>query len=212
VQVVVCTSSERQIRCRNSITVGRKMKKQSFNLFVVGSIGLLIVAIGLSFLFGLDNPVSWVLIAVVLLIPFIYRKVSEEKQLKWKESYSVGVKELDDDHKKLIELLNQFRVAYVYSTSESFEKQALNDLVSYTRYHFEKEEKLLEKTGYPQLDGHKEQHRAMIKQVEDFLEDYERRGHESLEGVAAYLEGWLINHINGTDKQYGPFLNEHNIV
>ena len=187
------------------------MKKQTFNLFVVGSIGLLIVAIGLSFLFGLKNPISWVLIALVVLIPFVYRKLSEEKMLKWMDNYSVGVKALDDDHKKLIELVNQFRAAYVYHTGEEFEKQALNDLVSYTKYHFEKEEKLMEQAEYPDLDAHKEQHRTMIEQVEGFLNEYEKRGHEALDGVATFLEGWLINHINGTDKQYGPYMNEKNI-
>ncbi|MCG8427010.1 MAG: bacteriohemerythrin [Chromatiales bacterium] len=188
------------------------MAKQTFNIFVAVTIGLLVVAIGLSFLFGLDNPVSWVLIAIVVLIPLIYKKFSEDKQLVWKESYSVGVKALDDDHKKLIELLNQFRVAYTYHTSEEFEKQALKDLIDYTKYHFEKEENLMAQAGYPDLEDHKAQHRVMIEQVEIFLEDYGCRGHESLEGVAAYLEGWLINHINGTDKQYGPYLNKQNIV
>lgn len=187
------------------------MKKQFNTLVLAALIGLLVVAIGLGFLFGLDNPVSWLLIGVVIAIPFIYKRMADRNRLVWKDSYSVGVKVLDDDHKKLIDLLNQFQTAYEYHTGEEFEHEALNELVAYTRYHFEREEKLMEDTDYPDLDTHKEQHRAMIAEVERFVADYQARGHEALEGVASYLTGWLINHINGTDKQYRPFFNEKGI-
>ena len=129
----------------------------------------------------------------------------------WQDAYSVGVATLDDDHKKLIDLLNQFQTAYDYHTGEAFEQEALNELVAYTRYHFEREEKLMADIGYPDLDAHKEQHRVMIAEVERFVADYQARGHEALEGVASYLTDWLINHINGTDKQYGPFFNEKGV-
>jgi len=187
------------------------MNKKLNALLLAGLIGLLIVAIGLSFLFGIDNPVSWILILVLIGIVFLYRRSAERRQLKWKPEYSVGVDTLDQDHKKLIDLLNKFQTAYEYHTGDEFERQALNELIDYTKYHFDREEQLMEANDYPDLQAHKRKHQEMIDQVDQFVADYNQRGHEALESVADFLRGWLINHINGTDKQYGPYLNSKGV-
>lgn len=187
------------------------MKKSMGMLWLAAGIALLLVAVGLGFLFGADNPVPWILIGILLFIPLIYRRMADRDDLSWEESYSVGVKVLDDDHKKLIQLLNQFMTAYKYHTGEVFERKALMELVDYTKYHFQREEAMLEEHGYPDIESHKGQHIAMIAEVERFVEDYEVRGHKALEGVASYLTGWLINHINGTDKQYTDFFHQHEV-
>jgi hemerythrin-like metal-binding protein len=181
--------------------------KQKFSSFMLALIiGLVIVAIGMGFLFGPTNPAPWVLMVVLAVILIIYNRKPGRDKLKWKEEYSVGIKQLDDDHKQLILLLNRFLTAYEYHTGEAFERGALKDLSDYTKYHFENEEALMEKHGFPGLDEHKEQHDSMIAVVGQFQKDYELRGHEALQGVANYLYAWLINHINGTDKQYSSFL------
>lgn len=183
------------------------MNKRTSALIVMLVMGLLIIAIFLGFLSGISNPVPWILIAVLVTIPLVYRRMPREDRLSWKESYSVGVKMLDDDHKKLIKLLNQFQTAYDYHTGEAFERTALDELVDYTKYHFEREEGLMQELGYPDFAAHKAQHESMIREVSGFVQAYEMDGHEALDGVVNYLKGWLINHINGTDKQYGPFMN-----
>jgi hemerythrin-like metal-binding protein len=172
---------------------------------------LLVVAAGMGFLFGFDNPVSWVLIAILIAIPVIYKRAAQADQLVWKESYSVGIAQIDDEHRRLIELLNKFQAAYKYHMGEEFEQQALKALVDYTKYHFKNEESLMQKYDYPDFNGHVEQHRAMIAEVDSFVRQYEEKGHEALEGVVLYLQGWLIKHINGTDKQYSSFLNERGV-
>jgi hemerythrin len=187
------------------------MKGKLSALIVAGLIGLLIVAIGLGFLFGLSNPVSWILVAIVVLIPILYNRLSAGKQLVWKDEYSVGVQMLDDDHKKLIELVNKFHAAHQYHTGEEFEQQALTELVEYTKYHFGREEELMQQNGYPDFDAHKAQHEKMISEVEVFMKKYNEEGHEALGDVVQYLRDWLINHINGTDKQYTGFFNQQGI-
>ncbi len=188
------------------------MNKRVRALLLASSIGLIIVAIFLGFLTSMTNPVSWILIAVLAIIPFVYNKRADKNELVWKEEYSVGVKVLDEDHKKLIDLLNQFKTAYDYHTSDEFEKDALDSLVAYTRFHFQREEELLEQQNYPDFEEHKEQHRKMIKEVERFVALYNEQGHEALEEVSEFLSAWLINHINGTDKQYSKHLNDNGIV
>ncbi|MFT4765013.1 MAG: hemerythrin [Oleispira sp.] len=178
------------------------MNKRSSALIFAALIGLIIVAIGLGFLLGIDNPIPWILIVMLALIPFAYKKFNKPSTIIWKEEYSVGIQSLDDDHKHLIFLLIQFNTAYDYDTSAEFERQALEQLVDYTRYHFSREEEMMQQADYPDLENHKQQHVKMIAQVEGFVDQYRREGHDCLNEVSAFLTDWLIKHINGTDKQY----------
>ena len=181
------------------------------SLIYAAVVGLIIVAIFLGFLTSLANPISWILIGVLILIPILYKRSATGNQIKWKDEYSVGIEHIDQDHKKLISLLNQFSTAYDYAMSEDYEREALNDLINYTKYHFEREEKLLDQHDYPDLVAHKEQHKAMIEQVNKFVELYNEKGHQSLNEITLYLSNWLINHINGTDKEYSEHLHQHGV-
>lgn len=182
------------------------MNNRHKSLIYAATIGLIIVAIFLGFLSSMANPVSWILIAVLILIPLLYRKIKKEDRILWREEYSVGIESLDQDHKKLIALLNQFITAYDYAMSESYEREALDDLISYTKYHFSREEKLMEEYDYPDFTAHQAQHKQMFEQVEFFVELYNKKGHDALDEISEFLTNWLINHINGTDKEYSQYL------
>jgi len=187
------------------------MNNRSKSLIYAAIIGLIIVAIFLGFLSSISNPVSWIVIAVLALVPMVYKKTVQDNQMQWKDEYSVGIESLDNDHKKLINLLNQFTTAYDYAMSEDFEREALNDLIAYTKYHFEREEDLLDKHSYIGVEAHKKQHRAMIAQVESFVTLYDDKGHDALAEVSGFLQQWLINHINGTDKEYSQCLSDSGV-
>jgi len=184
------------------------MTKRSKALIYAAMIGLIIVAIFLGFLTSLTNPVSWLLIAVLFLVSFVYNKSRKNGEFQWKEEYSVGVRALDLDHQKLLNLLNQFNTAYDYAMSEEYERQALKDLTDYTQYHFTREEKLMADNNYPDLEAHKIQHQVMIDEIKRLEARYNEEGHEAFEEVSQFLSDWLINHINGTDKQYTKHLND----
>lgn len=166
----------------------------------------LIVAIILGFMAGPTSPLTWFLVAVLIAIPFVYRKMAAKNYLVWKDDYSVGIKSIDQQHKKLIGLINQLQTAVKYSTGEEFEREALDELVNYTKTHFSYEEGLMEKNGYPDLEPHKEQHLKMINKVEGVLAEYEKDSDTAMENALSFLSEWLINHINGTDKEYSSFM------
>jgi hemerythrin len=174
-------------------------------------IGLIIVIIFLGFLSSFSNPISWILIGALLLIPIFYKKSAESNQIQWKDEYSVGITHIDRDHKKLIKLLNQFTVAYDHDMSEEFEKEALKALVNYTKYHFKREEKMMCENDYPDFVAHQIKHQEMIEQVNTFVDLYNEKGHDALKDISEYLTVWLISHINGTDKGYSQYLNERGI-
>ena len=166
----------------------------------------LIVAIILGFMAGPTSPLTWILVAILIAIPFLHRKLSDKQYLEWKDEYSVGIDSIDQQHKRLVNLINQLHTAVHYSTGEEFEREALDELVDYTKTHFSYEEGLMEQNGYPDFEPHKEQHRQMILKVEEVLAEYEQNQHTAMNSALSYLSDWLINHINGTDKEYSSYL------
>jgi len=185
------------------------MSKSLKMIFLVLLVGALLVGVVLTFMsLGLLNPVPWLLIAALVAIPVFISRQEKKHFAKWKDEYSVGIESLDNDHRKLLNLINRLQTAVHYQTGDIFEKEALDEVIAYTKYHFEREEKMMEEAGYADLESHKETHRAMISKVNGFVKDYEKQGHEVLNDVANYLKDWLVGHINGTDQEYSALLVE----
>ena len=181
--------------------------KNTWSMFGVALLILtLITAAILGLMAGPGSPLTWALIAMLVAIPFIHRKISAKHFIEWRDEYSVGIDSIDQQHKKLINLINQLTTAVDYSTGEEFEREALSELVDYTKTHFKYEEGLLEDNAYPDFEAHKAEHRAMIKEVELVLAEYEQDQDTAMRHASDFLKKWLIDHINGTDKQYSSFL------
>ena len=166
----------------------------------------LITAVILGLIAAPGNPITWLLIVSLLIIPYLIKKISAKQFVEWKDEYSVGLESIDKQHKKLLNLINQLQTAVDFSTGEEFEREALDALVDYTKTHFSYEEGLMKDKGYPDYEPHKAQHEKMIKHVEDVLSEYEKDQDTAMSNATAFLKDWLITHINGTDKQYSEFL------
>ena len=171
---------------------------------------IVMVAIGFGIM-GPSHPLPWIMLIIGAAIPFIHNKIAGSRYLVWKDEYSVGIEEMDNDHKKLLNLINQLQTAVNYYTGREFELKALDELVDYTKTHFKKEEKLMEDNGYADLEAHKLLHEQFITKVNDVLEAYRKDADLALADTLVFLKDWLIKHINGTDKEYGKVLNEKGI-
>jgi len=182
---------------------------QQLSMFGVALLILiLITSVILGLAAGPTNPLTWLLLAFLVAIPFIHKKMSARRYIEWHDNYSVGIKSIDQQHKKLINLINQLQTAVDYSTGEEFEREALDALVDYTRTHFSYEESLMQEYGYPGYEPHSAEHQKMIKEVEDILAEYDKDHEQAILRALNFLKEWLIDHINGTDKQYSSFLIE----
>lgn len=171
----------------------------------------LIVAVILGLMAGPTSPITWILVAILITIPFIHKKLAARHYVEWKDEYSVGIDSIDQQHKRLLNLINQLQTAVDYSTGEEFEREALDELVDYTKTHFTYEEGLMEQNDYPDFVPHKAQHEKMIKEVEKVLSVYEEDHDTAMSNAANFLKDWLINHINGTDKEYSSYLIEKGV-
>jgi len=188
--------------CRN-----KKMCMFGVSLLILS----LIVAVILGLIAGPTSPITWTLIAILVVIPFLHKKFASTQFVEWKDDYSVGIDSIDLQHKKLLNLINQLQTAVDYSTGEQFEREALDELVDYTKTHFSYEEGLLKDNEYPDYEPHKEQHEKMFKKVGEVLSEYEKDHDTAMSNAAEYLKHWLINHINGTDKEYSSYLIERGV-
>ncbi len=131
----------------------------------------------------------------------------KSQELKWSPAFSVGVEYIDNHHRTLIGIVVDLRQAVNLNQSRVIIKQVLFELVSYTRYHFAAEERMMLLHGYNGYDRHYQEHRLLTKQVEDYLELYGMGDKELPARVLEFLKEWLMNHVLKSDKDLGRYLN-----
>ncbi|MCW8880078.1 MAG: bacteriohemerythrin [Kangiellaceae bacterium] len=127
--------------------------------------------------------------------------------MEWSHEYSVGIPSIDNQHKRLIELINQLNQAMAEGESASIVADILKGLTDYTRYHFSYEEDLFNQHNYPQTEQHLKEHASLIDRVEQFHYEFAQDpgGSISLE-LMQFLTNWLVDHIQGSDREYAGFL------
>lgn len=131
--------------------------------------------------------------------------------MTWDERFSVGVKTVDDQHIVLFEILNDLHDAMKKGQAQSVTGPLLRKLVDYTRHHFSSEEAKMAAVAYPGLAAHREKHRDLIQQVEQFIARFERSDIMLGVDLFNFLRDWLTTHIQKTDKEYGPWLIQHGV-
>lgn len=118
----------------------------------------------------------------------------------WDATFSVGIEVIDEQHKRIIEYINELNTASTYHDKQKV-YTILSSLVEYTVSHFAFEECLLEASHYTTLESHKQVHNAFIRRIEFFKERYES-GEDITKQLMAELQIWLIHHIQHEDKSY----------
>ena len=146
--------------------------------------------------------------AIASFATFQARKMS---LLQWNESYSVQVTSLDQQHQTLFRTINELHGAMRAGHGKDLLGKMLQRLIDYTGSHFAAEEAIIEKNGYPELAARRTAHQALVKQVLKFQKDFEAGAPVAAVDLMQFLQKWLNEHIQNTDKKYGPFLNEKGI-
>lgn len=126
--------------------------------------------------------------------------------VKWKNKYEVGVKIIDDQHKKLVKLINKIINESNEPDSAKLVADTLEEMLSYALTHFKTEENMLMKKGYPHLTEHKKQHMEFIKKVSDLSMNLDLSNKEIKNEILGYLKDWLIYHILEEDIDIINFL------
>ncbi|GFO59932.1 hypothetical protein GMST_22570 [Geomonas silvestris] len=133
------------------------------------------------------------------------------RAMEWDESFSTGVRSMDEEHKILFRMVNDLHDAMQQKRSKEAIGKILNGLADYTVNHFAAEEAVFAKTGYPEEAQHKKIHQDLVNQVVDLIGKFSSGETVLTQDVITFLQDWLVNHIKGTDKRYGPHLNKYGI-
>ncbi|MBF0496616.1 MAG: hemerythrin family protein [Deltaproteobacteria bacterium] len=131
--------------------------------------------------------------------------------LAWSPQLSVNIAQFDDQHQKLIKLINDLGAAMSSGQGAQVISKTLRGVIDYTATHFAAEEKLMTAHGYPEFRQHKLEHDALVKQVLELRDKLERGNITVSIETMNFLRKWLTDHILKTDKKYGPFLNDKGI-
>ena len=128
--------------------------------------------------------------------------------MTWNDKLSVGVEAVDEDHKKLVAMINELYDGIIAGEGKEVVGDILDRLVHYTSFHFAREEALFAQTGYSEAAAHKAEHDEMVEwALQAALDFHENALSAPSLKVMNRLKDWLFDHINGTDKRFGPHLN-----
>ncbi|WP_305043529.1 bacteriohemerythrin [Geoalkalibacter sp.] len=131
--------------------------------------------------------------------------------IAWDEALSVNIGVVDRQHQRLVEMVNQLYKAMKTGQGNTLMGSIFLDLIDYTAQHFATEEKFMQAKNYPEFESHKQEHDELVKRVIELKARFEKGEKVFSSDVFNFLKGWLINHIQGTDKKFGPYLNQHGI-
>jgi len=129
------------------------------------------------------------------------------KAIQWSDDLSVGIEEIDDDHHRLIQCLDDLFTACSAGQGPAVLKKILASLMQYTREHFSHEEDVMRKVGYPNLEDHRAAHAELVTELDDIIEQFAiNNSHELSNKTLQFLEDWLTHHILIEDKKIGKFI------
>jgi len=121
--------------------------------------------------------------------------------IEWLPAYAVGVPQIDREHRRLFALAEDMHQAMLAGQGKAALSALLADLVAYTGYHFEHEEQLMRRTGYPGYQDHQKQHERFRASAQAMQERAASGEVTMTIEVMQLLIEWLKSHIAASDRQ-----------
>jgi hemerythrin len=137
-------------------------------------------------------------------------KHHEIEHVKWSKTYSMGIKLIDDQHKGLLELVNEL---FSHSTGDeaaerAYFKVVIGQAVDYVKVHFATEEKYMLATKFPGYEEHKKKHEDFILTVVKSVKDFESGKRLVLVNFSRFLKDWILGHIAVMDVKYSEYFKK----
>jgi hemerythrin-like metal-binding protein len=130
--------------------------------------------------------------------------------ITWKPSMSVQIVEIDEQHKKFIEIMREMETAVEAKLDRSVTSAILIKLFGYGHYHFATEEKYFAQFHYKEGAEHRDIHERFFEQVRSYRKRHELGEDVALE-AAQFMFDWLVGHIEKVDKRYVQCFHEHGL-
>ncbi|MBF0371018.1 MAG: bacteriohemerythrin [Magnetococcales bacterium] len=131
--------------------------------------------------------------------------------MPWDDSLLTGITVVDTDHKKLVVMVNELHEAMLAGDAKEVVSDILTRLATYTVEHFGREEEMFKRFGYPETESHLKEHQALVSEVQRLIQRFEDGDFAVPIDLLTTARKWLIQHILGTDMNFGPFLRSKGI-
>jgi hemerythrin len=128
--------------------------------------------------------------------------------IKWRKEFSVGIRELDNQHKKIIKILNQIFALHEKEKDEKELEKIISNLYEYIKDHFRKEEEYMLNHNYAGYDKQKQEHNQFIDRFSEFQGEFLKGHRLTTINLFNFVWDWFSQHIVKLDKLYSSFLKE----
>ncbi len=133
--------------------------------------------------------------------------MDEKKTLiHWKNEYEIGIEKIDNEHKKLVDIINDFYNAFASAHGHVEIGNVINELVNYTIFHFTAEEEMFKNSSYPDTENHMKKHVNFVNKLKDYHKEVSGGNMTTSYDMVTFLRDWLIEHIIKTDTTYLPYV------
>jgi hemerythrin len=120
--------------------------------------------------------------------------------LRWKDEYLTQVEEIDGQHRRLAQHINGIHDLLRSGRGQAALAEALGELVSYTKFHFDSEDALMEKTAYGKREEHVFEHKRLLNEIIELRRSIQDGHTVASVEVIRFLKNWLLTHFQGADK------------
>ena len=131
--------------------------------------------------------------------------------IKWSNSLMTGNKQIDDEHKFFVSIINKLHTYIINSQSKKQIHLVVSELYDYANYHFAHEEELMATIGYPRLEAHKVEHAVFCLELDVLNRNENYDEIYLLEDLFKFTTDWLLEHIKYSDRDIARFLHENAI-
>jgi len=128
--------------------------------------------------------------------------------VQWDGSMAVGVARIDEQHKELIDIINELASALGTTRQQDAVAKAVDTLLRYVREHLRYEEALMGESAYPEANRHFQEHISFEAALAAFDLEGAPLDIEAVDKMFFFLTSWLVNHICLSDQKFGQYLKE----
>jgi hemerythrin len=128
--------------------------------------------------------------------------------IEWKDSFSVYHNFLDEQHRKMIEAVNEIHAEFAIGRKATQMVGRLTNLSALTRTHFQTEEIMMHATLYPGLEQHMAEHQQLLADFDKIVGELTRGERELTEELFTFLNDWVEGHIAAEDREFGKHLRQ----
>lgn len=128
--------------------------------------------------------------------------------VEWSDALALGIPEMDSQHRRLVDLTNHLHEAMLQRKSHEVLGDIIFRLIDYTKFHFRDEETCMIQSGFPQTMSHRAEHQEFVSEVERFKADFEAGKLMLSMEMMDFLKNWMVDHIQGSDREYVSYFNE----